>query len=466
LSAVRGQSWSLQQWLTSPINRYSPFFVQEEDRAVTQNNDHSGGLSRRGFFEGVASFAALASMTNLPHAAAEPASRPLSIESRTRSLAKGIEQAMLMGLKRNSARYPLGEASTIVHVLQNLQLGLAMNYVNADPARPTLFNYMNPHVKQGGDNTDAFYSGFAVDARNTYRLHGKLGGARYVSFTTVERDDSTPWGGAMGAALYGHEMEVEPDGSFEVIVSAKPHEGNWLRITESDFRVTVRQFFADWENEAPMSVMVELVGESGIEPIANNAENMMQAMEASVEWLHTTVNFWQDVIDMYRQHPNAFKSWRELTGDGVNATPGGDPDICYWNIPEGKALILRVRPPECLFWNVEFNNPWWETMDYRFHLAGTNNHHAVLEDDGEVILVAAHEDPGLPNWLDTCGHTEGMMGRRWMFAKENPRYSCTLVDFDQLDAVLPAGVKRITPEARKEQLAARRRGLYKRFVTL
>lgn len=270
----------------------------------------------------------------------------------------------------------------------------------------------------------------------------------------------------MGAGLYGHEMEVKPDGSFEVIVSASPHKGNWLKITEDDFRVTIRQFFADWNKEVPMAAIVELVSESVVEPVALSADNIMQSMEASVQWLTTTVRFWQDIIDLYRKYPNEFKSWREVTGDGVNATPGGDPEICYWKIPQDKALILRVRPPECLFWNVEFNNPWWETMDYRFHLSGTNNHHAVIEDDGELIIVASHQDPGVPNWLDTCGHTEGMMGRRWMFSKENPRYECTLVDFDMMPSALPENIKRITPEARKAQIENRRKGLYKRFVTL
>lgn len=435
---------------------------------MKSKSTNSSDMTRRGFVEGATSFAALASLAPVSSSvnAASTDRASGSVAERSQQLVNGIGNAISHALKRTTANYPLGQASGIAHVLQNLQLGLAMNYVNADPARPTLFNYMNPHVKQGGDNTDAFYSGFAVDYRNTYKLHGKLGSARYVSVTTVERDDATPWGGKMGAGLYGHEMEVNPDGSFEIMVSASPQKGNWLKITENDFRVTIRQFFADWKAEEPMAAIVELVGESAVTPIAFNAENIMQAMEASVRWLGTTVKFWQDIIDLYRKYPNEFKSWREVTGDGVNATPGGDPEICYWRIPEDKALILRVRPPECLFWNVELNNPWWETMDYRFHLSGTNNHHAVMENDGELIIVVSHRDPGVPNWLDTCGHTEGMVGRRWMFAEKNPRYECTLVDFDNLSTALPGDVKRITSEARKAQIENRREGLYKRFVTL
>ena len=195
-------------------------------------------------------------------------------------------------------------------------------------------------------------------------------------------------------------------------------------------------------------------------------EIVIAALENCAHWTDLTVDFWQDAMDMFRRYPNEFCGWRELTGDSVNATPGGDPENCFWQIPEGKALIMRVQPVECLFWNIEFNNPWWETQDYRFHLSGTNNHHAVRENDGELIVVAAHEDPALPNWLDTCGYTQGMMGRRWMFAKSNPRYECTLVDHGALLSHLPKSVKRLSAEGRRQQIAARQTGLYRRFGTL
>lgn len=435
---------------------------------MKRNSEIPSGISRRALFEGALSLGAMASLSAMPLAAraATRNSAESTVAGQARAITQGIQAAIDDALKRTTANYPLAQAGAVLHVLQNMQLGLAMNYVNSDPVRPTLFNYMNSHVKQGGDNADAYYSGFAVDSRNTYRLHGNLGTARYVSITTVESGDHSPWGGAMGAALYGHEMEVAEDGSFEVLVSARPQKGNWLKITERDFRITIRQFFSDWENETPMRAQVELVGEPAFAPQEFSADHIMNSLTRTADWLGLTISFWQDMMDRFRQYPNQFKGWRELSGDSVNATPGGDVECGYWNVPRGKALIMRVTPPKCLYWNLEFNNPWWETMDYRHHLSGTNDHYAVLEDNGELIAVIAHEDPGLPNWLDTCGHTEGMMGRRWMHAQGTATYETTLVDHEKLFATLPKNVKRITAEERKEQIRSRQRGLYKRFMTL
>lgn len=320
---------------------------------------------------------------------------------------------------------------------------------------------MGPDRKQGGDNQDALYLGFAVDAAHTYRLHGNRGSARYLSITTVERGP-TPWGGGMGAALFGRDLKADADGNFEVIFSATPHAGNWVKLSPRDFRITIRQFFADWENERPMRARIELVGETPPPPVMTT-ERIMTGLRQTGDWIVDTVRFWQQTMDMFRPTPNQFVSWRKLTGDKVNATPGGDPACAFWQVPLGKALILRTRPPKCEFWNIEFNNPWWETMDYRNRLSGTNMHHAVLEDDGELIAVIAHEDPGVPNWLDTSGFVEGMMGRRWIFADTLPEIECTLVDHDALLKHLPAGAKRMAPEGRRAQMAALRNGIYNRF---
>jgi hypothetical protein len=102
-------------------------------------------------------------------------------------------------------------------------------------------------------------------------------------------------------------------------------------------------------------------------------------------------------------------------------------------------------------------------MDYRYRLAGTNCHHAVLEEDGELIVVVSHDDPGVPNWLDPSGHTEGYITYRWMLADHYPVPQCRQVPRAALDEHLPAGVRRIEPVQRRAQLAARRRGVHKRF---
>jgi len=44
----------------------------------------------------------------------------------------------------------------------------------------------------------------------------------------------------------------------------------------------------------------------------------------------------------------------------------------------------------------------------------------------------AHEDPGLPNWLDTAGHTSGTMSFRWIRAEEHPEPATRVVKMREL----------------------------------
>lgn len=439
-----------------------------ETQTVKDSDNNPQSPARRQLFDRAGMLAVLAAMPSLSfasNAVGEAMTSNNNAAMKTLDRVMGnIEKACTLALARNTAKYPGAQASGLLHVFNNIALGLAMGLHDADPMNPEIYRYMGPDRKQGGDNADALYLGFAVDASQTYRLYGHRGSARYLSITTVEKDASTPWGGGMGAALYGRDLKTDADGNFEVIISAKPHSGNWLPITDKDFRVTIRQFFADWENEQPMRAVIERQGEPSPPP-RMDADTILHSLEQTSEWLVLTIQYWQDTMDLFRKLPNQFISWREITGNKVNATPGGEPICGHWHVPEDQALIIRVTPPECEFWNIEFNNPWWETHDYRYHLSGTNMHHAVLEDNGELIAVIAHDDPGLPNWLDPAGHTEGMMGCRWIFAKDisNAKLQCKRVPRGELLQHLPKTVKRITPQHRRQQLASRRRGLYTRF---
>ena len=133
--------------------------------------------------------------------------------------------------------------------------------------------------------------------------------------------------------------------------------------------------------------------------------------------------------------------------------------IAYWQLAPDEALIIRVTPPpEARYWSVELGNAWWESMDYRDRLASTNYRHAELENDGELILIVAHEDPGLPNWLDASGHSEGYVTFRWIGLPAPPRPHAMRMKVGELEALLPA-CRRMSPAERRAQLEDRRRGL-------
>ncbi|MDB5971374.1 MAG: hypothetical protein JWQ90_3824 [Hydrocarboniphaga sp.] len=363
----------------------------------------------------------------------------------------------------NAPKAAHDRAAGLRMLARNIALALDMRLENADPLRPQLTHYFDWRRKQGGDNADALYLGAAIDGSQTYRLSGRLGSAAFAAFTVID-DGATPWGGAAAGTLLAKDLQTDAQGRFELLLSPEPQPGNWLKTGARTIRLTIRQFFGDWDNETPMAVEIERAGEA-LPPPEFSVDGVMRGLRDAAAWLADVTGFWHNTLGLWQKRPLEFLSLRQVMGKGIDATPGGEPYLAYWDLQSDEALIIRVRPPgQSSFWNFEFGNWWMETMDYRHRLSGTNHHHAVVEDDGEVVLVVSQDDPGLPNWLDASGYSCGYLVCRWMGADSAPQPVMRRVKRSQLMAELPAGVRRIDAAGRSAQLTARNRGIRRRFA--
>jgi len=372
-----------------------------------------------------------------------------------------LKQAGRIPFRERAPAHSVDRTAGFRMLARNISLALAFNYEHNDPLHPELMHYFDPTRKQGGDNADALYVGAAVNGTDTYRISGNRGTAKYFAVTLVEKG-GTPFGGAVAAVVIGDQIEVEPDGSFQIIVSPVPHSGNWLKSTPNTFRITFRQFFADWVNERPMQARIDRLG-APEPPPPLEPERFAQGLLDAARWVDSSINYWADMLEKWQARPNTFLSYRHVEDRQIDSAPGGEPLVAYWQLPRDEALIIRVHPPKAKYWAVEFGSYWWETMDYRYRLSSTNCHQATLEAGGELIVVVSHDDPGVPNWLDPSGFSEGYITFRWMAAEGFPVPQCRQMKRRELMEHLPQAIERITPEARQEQLAARRTGIINRF---
>ncbi|MEE4662045.1 MAG: DUF1214 domain-containing protein [Halieaceae bacterium] len=360
---------------------------------------------------------------------------------------------------------PTGDLSRVAgfrSLAQNIGLAVQFFLENDDPLHPELLHYFDPIRKQGGDNPDAVYVGGPINGTDTYRISGDRGSARYFSVTAVETGN-TPWGGGVASTLFGDDIVVDADGRFELICSPDPHPGNWLKTSPDTFRVTFRQFFADWERERPMHAMIERLSPKPADKPVMDAQRLSRGLDAASRWVSDSLLYWADMIERWKAHPNTFLSYRQLDDNEIDATPGGEPLIAYWQLPRDEVIVIQVTPPNAKYWAVEFGNYWWCSMDYRSILSNTNCHYARLEDDGELILVISHVDTGHANWLDPAGFSEGYVTVRWMQADHYPVPEVAQIKLTELDSHLAANVQKVTPQQRAEQIAARRRGVVQRF---
>jgi hypothetical protein len=109
-------------------------------------------------------------------------------------------------------------------------------------------------------------------------------------------------------------------------------------------------------------------------------------------------------------------------------------------------------------------NIWWETIDYGNRQSSLNGHQAVVDDDGKVRVVVAHQDPGVANWLDTAGHSQGPIILRCVRTDTAPVPSTSLVPFDRLAEELPSDTRWVTPDERAAAIEIRRKAVSRRFA--
>ena len=98
-----------------------------------------------------------------------------------------------------------------------------------------------------------------------------------------------------------------------------------------------------------------------------------------------------------------------------------------------------------------------QSLPYATHQSSLNATQAALGSDGRYDFVVSAEDPGVPNWIDTQGHTQGLLFLRWqelsgpLAAADNP--TSQVVPVASVRSVLPPDTPTVSPAQRTAQLA-------------
>jgi len=306
---------------------------------------------------------------------------------------------------------------------------------NQGPDYPR-FGTMPDGVKMGLDNPDNYYLSAGIDPRNEYRITGTRGTIHYMSFAAQNQNFAAKDKITGGAGhLNDDQLKVEPNGTFEIVASQKEQPGNWLQMTPDTKQILLRQTFLHRDKETPVNVDIECLGVERsappLDPAAMPGKLMGSALYAigCASWFYDWVREFHDMAPVNDFHLPELEKHRVM---------GGDPNIRMWlgvwNLGPDEALVIDAMPPNCHYWNFQLGNIWAESLDYGNHNVHVNNGGAQYKDDGSFRLVVAHEDPGVPNWIDTAGHHHGTMALRWVRTDAHPKPETQVVKLSDVKA--------------------------------
>jgi hypothetical protein len=362
-----------------------------------------------------------------------------------------IKEAGHLAFRKETPDSPLVRATGVRYMARYIAKAVDHEINFADPLYPQLWHLQTPTNKSFGDNPDCTYHEGVVDGGHDYRVVGNRGTVAWVSFKVGDR------------VLHGRDLRTEWDGSFVIELSQTEKPGNWIKLDPGRQRIFFRQFFGHWDTEEPMRIRVERVDAEPPPPLT--PRDIIDGLANAAKWLEQDSSYWPRWVDAFLENPNVFTQGvpKFTGGDGNETILGRTLAFCGWRIQPDEALVIDVRPPDCVYWNFEMGDRWWNSVDYRYRLSSLNSYQAERAPDGSVWLVVSHQDPKILNWLDTGGNIEGSVNQRWVETKDSPLPRAQLVRFSELDQVLPKELRRIGPEERREQLRRRKIGVDRRF---
>ena len=377
-------------------------------------------------------------------------------------------------LWRQVMAHPAGEQLALFDdAMEEYAFHWVLRAVNGDASHPKVLRLMQPGARWfGRDVPGSRWGGDCPDF--TYRIIPVSGDSRYELRVrpTCDRPPTVTYAlmanaptATMSGTVDGRDVPAESDGSYVITAGGEPADGrlSHLEVPPGDHYVMVRDAIGDWLEVTPNAIEVERLDPPAREPLSDDeiAARAAQLVADGVFFAYWTAR------SGFGAPPNTVRQPRSSGAMGGLAMQAGSSGNL--RLAADEALVLTANGAGAAYRSFALLDVYYRSLEYWRRPTSLNMDQMAPDDDGGFTMVVAHEDPGVHNWLDTCGWEVLQWGHRWQAfppegPTETPALECRVVRFDDLDAALSPGVPRLTAAERGEQLARRAAGFASRFA--
>jgi len=381
---------------------------------------------------------------------------------------KVIEAARSRALASRWAQTPMNRAQAMYYISMLQAFGFNL-YMAPRQAYPTFYSHLifTPvEYNWGAPSPDFRYHWTAIDGARTYRIWGQRGKTNWLDIQAQRGW----WGDADQSNLGNWDVdgfELGKDGSFEIIASATPHAGNWMKLDPQAHNICllVRDIWDDWDQAEGASIHIELLDRRPTDTIFLDAEEIGRRLGKIAYQTSYSVDWYLGSLDRILDGAGGFNRFYMPGASPTNL--GGNPRAAYvhmiYDLKPDEALIIETEVPRARYWSLQLADNFYQTVDYRFHQASLNDKQVRLDADGRARLVLSPRDPGVPNWVDPAGLLQGMATWRWYLSDRFPVPAVTRVPYSEVRRHLPSDTPLVSAQQRAERLAWRCREVGRRF---
>lgn len=370
---------------------------------------------------------------------------------------------------------PMARADAYRFLTRNLGQAFDLALETRDPAFPQIHYFTTPTMKLGGDVADFTYRQAWISGDYAYKITGKRGSARWFNLTVQgPKPDKMPngnpplhepFGDVPEANILGSQLKTDADGRFELYVGGPERAENWLPTTPGSRKLFIREAFDAWY-ETPTHLTIERLGMDAPRPNAT-PEQMIEAIAWAGDFLTGAMRDWPEhswensggVVD-----PNQLNRFPadKRANDAADAKRGRMAAHMVWRLAPDEALIVEMDAHPG-FWIFNMGNVFVGSSDFLYRPVSYTPARTRMGSDGVVRFVIAHDDPGVFNWLDTQGFSDGNLTYRNLLSQDPATFRTRLVKRAELMQSLPADTPMITPEERITELHRRYESIKLRF---
>lgn len=324
------------------------------------------------------------------------------------------------------------------------------------------------------ENPDNIYLMASLSSRFAYRLTIKRNSVAYLGLCTQQ--GSFGGEGNLDTVDEKEFQDMSAESEFTVLLAAKNIDKSEHFLKLNPFydkaNIVARNNFKDRDAETASVLSIEKIGEfeydeetktlGDYKQVTKNESKHADVNDSFTENDMLTCDHVLEALDgtgkMVAGASMVFAKWaydfqKNLNNfqliDPTRAKIGGDPNVHYyynyWKIEKDECIVVTATIPECYNWNLQVNNHWLESLDYRYYRVHVNMTNANYRKDNSVVVVVCRENPKSYieedecdnyNWLTTTGHLQGVLTWRWIKARGEviPSPTCTvhkLVDLNK-----------------------------------
>ncbi|MEM8500256.1 MAG: hypothetical protein AAF542_19735 [Pseudomonadota bacterium] len=305
-------------------------------------------------------------------------------------------------------------------IMHTLQWSL-VSEMDVSRDHPIFHRIVTPTRKGLGDNPDAVYFNASIRGVRNYTIRSNMAGAVYTSITIEGGAGDGSYATGVVAAINNTEFDVSEDGSFELRLGPNVSGRNSLKLPDNAAQITTRHYFeeeisvaADLGRHIPMTI--EPTDQLPPPPTPDDASIAAGIRRVTAQVAGRTLGMMErekESPTWVSRIPNHFMP-PEKPGNMAFSAVDNAYSMAPYYLGDDEALIITGRFPKCAFANVALWNRFLQSYDYANRRISLNRVQTKTDTEGNFRMVLAHNDPGVPNWIDTEGRNFGMVYWRFL----------------------------------------------------